>query len=80
VKRTYPPYIRDKAREMWAKRNLSKRDRNSLSVCNSDPAVMVLCHTWMRRLTTGTLDCPGLRHGPPGQLQGWIDRLRESWL
>jgi hypothetical protein len=29
----------------------SKRDRNKVQVCNSDPAVMILCHDWLNRLT-----------------------------
>ena len=28
-----------------------KRSRNSVSICNSDPAVMALAHLWIRRLT-----------------------------
>ncbi len=28
-----------------------KRDRNRVSICNSDPAVMVLATRWLRRLT-----------------------------
>src|SRR3954471_4659449 len=30
-----------------------KRHRNYVSVCNSDPAVVVLCNAWIRRLATG---------------------------
>jgi hypothetical protein len=30
----------------------SKRDRNRVSVCNSDPAIVRLCDRWLRRLTT----------------------------
>jgi hypothetical protein len=29
----------------------SKRDRNRVSVCNSDPAVTRLCDTWLRRVS-----------------------------
>jgi transcriptional regulator with XRE-family HTH domain len=110
-----------------------KRSRNAVSVCNSDPAVMVLCNRWIRRLSSAT---PGYRvqyhadqsfdelqrfwgdqlgveperigmqrksnsgqlssrtwrcvHGVlaiyvgdtllRARLQGWIDRLHESWL
>lgn len=215
VKRTYPPYIRDKAREMRTQRNLSideiaerlalprttvfywvrdlpidrsarprslaqlngnvamqekyrrlreaayavgraswddlssdpsfrdfvclyiaegyKRNRNVVAVGNSDPAIVVLCHRWICRLTTGKIayavqyhadqDLDELRrfwaaqlgirpeqvrmqrksnsnqlsgrtwrsvHGVlsvrvgdtvlRAKLQGWIDKLRESWL
>jgi hypothetical protein len=30
----------------------SKRDRNRVSVCNSDPAVVRLCDGWLRRLSS----------------------------
>jgi hypothetical protein len=110
-----------------------KRHRNYVSVCNSDPAVVVLCNTWLQRVATGKLeywvqyhadqDLDELRRFwgaqldiPPervrmqrksnsnqlagrtwrsvhgvltvrvcdtllrAKLQGWMDRLRESWL
>jgi hypothetical protein len=110
-----------------------KRSRNSVSVCNSDPAVVVLCDRWLRRLAvrmpaysvqyhadqdgdelqrfwgeqlgvaperislqrktnSGQLRGRTWRcvHGVltvhvcdtllRARLQGWIDRLRESWL
>jgi transcriptional regulator with XRE-family HTH domain len=31
-----------------------KRNRNTVSVCNSDPAVVVLCDRWVRRLSSAT--------------------------
>ncbi len=31
-----------------------KRNRNAVSVCNSDPAVVVLCDRWIRRLSSAT--------------------------
>jgi hypothetical protein len=31
-----------------------KRSRNTVSVCNSDPAVVILCNRWLRRLTSAT--------------------------
>jgi hypothetical protein len=33
-----------------------KRDRNSVSVCNSDPAVMRMCHKWLLRLAANPLE------------------------
>jgi hypothetical protein len=110
-----------------------KRHRNYVAVGNSDPAVVVLCNAWLRRLTTGTLDYGVQYHADQdldelkqfwgqqlgidservrtqrksnsnqltgrtwrsvhgvltvrtcdtllrARLQGWLDRLRESWL
>ena len=110
-----------------------KRNRNTVSVCNSDPAVVVLCHRWICRLSTrkpdywvqyhAAQDIDELKrfwgeqlgispdqvrlqrksnsnqlsgrtwrsvHGVltvrvcdtllRSRLQGWLDRLRESWL
>src|SRR3954470_12938234 len=31
-----------------------KRNRNTVSVCNSDPAVVVVCDRWLRRLSSAT--------------------------
>ena len=111
----------------------SKRDRNKVEVCNSDLAVIVVCHEWIGRLACrpptywiqyhADQDLDELRrywasglgiqpdeirflrksnsnrltgrtwrsvHGVltvcvndtllRAKLQGWIDRLRESWL
>ena len=33
----------------------SKRNRNTVSVCSSDPAMVVLCDRWIRRLSSATL-------------------------
>ena len=33
----------------------SKRDRNRVSVCNSDPAIVRLCDAWLRRLSSKRL-------------------------
>ncbi len=33
-----------------------KRHRNYVSVCNSDPTVVVLCNEWISRLASGKLD------------------------
>ena len=110
-----------------------KRNRNCVSVANSDPAVVKLCTRWLRRLSSGKpdygvqyhadqdldalrrfwgreLDVPPERvrmqrksnsnqlagrtwrsvHGVltvrvsdtllRARLDGWMDRLRESWL
>jgi hypothetical protein len=110
-----------------------KRNRNVVSVANSDPAVVKVCHRWLRRLSRGTLDYGVQYHAdqdleelrrfwgdqldiPPervrmqrksnsnqlagrtwrcvhgvltvrvndtllrAKLNGWMDRLRESWL
>jgi hypothetical protein len=35
----------------------TKRDRNTVAVANSDPAVISICVTWLRRLTDRRLDC-----------------------
>src|SRR4029079_13027141 len=51
-----------------------KRHRNYVSVCNSDPAVVVLCHAWMRRLSTGTLD-----YGVQYHADQDLDELRQFW-
>jgi hypothetical protein len=92
----------------------SKRHRNYVSVCNSDPAVVVLCNAWLRRLSARTLDYGVQYHADQdlderksnsnqlkgrtwrsvhgvltvrvcdtllrAKLNGWMDRLRESWL
>ena len=110
-----------------------KRSRNTVSVCNSDPAVVVLCDRWMRRLSSREPDYRVQHHADQdgdelqrfwgeqlsvaperialyrktnsrqlarrtwrcvhgvltvsvgdtllrARLQGWMDRLRESWL
>jgi hypothetical protein len=31
-----------------------KRNRHTVSVCNSDPAVVVVCNRWLRRLSSAT--------------------------
>jgi transcriptional regulator with XRE-family HTH domain len=51
-----------------------QRHRNYASVCNSDPTVVVLCHGWMGRLSTGTLD-----YGVQYHADQDLDELRRFW-
>ena len=51
-----------------------KRNRNVVSVGNSDPAVVVLCNTWLRRLSTGTLD-----YGVQYHADQDLEELRAFW-
>ena len=51
-----------------------KRSRNSVSVCNSDPAVIVLCDRWIRRLSTRTPDYRVQYHADQD-----FDELQRFW-
>ena len=56
-----------------------KRDRNSVSVCNSDPAVMRLCHRWLLRLAANPLDYRVQHHAdqsPSGLIRFWAAEHR----
>jgi hypothetical protein len=51
-----------------------KRDRNSVSICNSDPAVMQLATRWIRTLSSKALDASIQYHADQE-----LDDLRELW-
>ena len=51
-----------------------KRQRNYVSVCNSDPAVVVLCNTWISRLAAGKLD-----YGVQYHADQDLGELRRFW-
>ena len=51
-----------------------KRDRNCVSVCNSDPTVVVLCHAWICRLSTHTPDYSVQYHADQD-----LEELRGFW-
>jgi hypothetical protein len=52
----------------------SKRDRNSVGICNSDPAVMVLGHRWIAELSRNPLDYAVQYHADQD-----LDDLRRYW-
>jgi hypothetical protein len=52
----------------------SKRDRNVVAICNSDPAVLCVAVTWMERLTGATFDYRVQHHAD----QNLAD-LQEFW-
>ena len=55
-----------------------KRDRNSVAISNSDPAVLLLSVRWLRRLTRKSLSCSIQYHADqdPGKLCAfWTDTL-----
>ena len=52
----------------------SKRHRNEVQVCNSDPAVMKLCDTWLRRVT-----CKSLHYSIQYHADQDLDELRGFW-
>jgi hypothetical protein len=51
-----------------------KRNRNSVVICNSDPAVMVLSARWLRQLTDRPLDFSIAYHADQD-----LDDLRRFW-
>jgi transposase-like protein len=51
-----------------------KRNRNTVSVCNSDPAVVVLCNAWICRLSTKTADYWVQYHADQD-----LDELQRYW-
>jgi transcriptional regulator with XRE-family HTH domain len=51
-----------------------KRSRNTVSVCNSDPTVVVLCDQWIRRLSVREPDYSVQYHADQD-----LDELREFW-
>jgi transposase-like protein len=51
-----------------------KRNRNTVSVCNSDPAVVVLCNAWICRLSTKTADYTVQYHADQD-----LDELQRFW-
>ena len=51
-----------------------KRHRDYVSVCNSDPAVVVLCNAWFSRLATGKRD-----YGVQSHADQDLDELRRFW-
>lgn len=51
-----------------------KRDRNSVSLCNSDPAVVKLANRWMRRFACNPLDYAVQYHRDQSP-----DELRQFW-
>jgi predicted DNA-binding transcriptional regulator AlpA len=52
----------------------TKRDRNRVSVANSDPAVISVCVSWLRRLTTRQLYCSVQVHEDQD-----LDAVRRFW-
>jgi hypothetical protein len=52
----------------------SKRERNKVAVANSDPAVIAVCATWMRRLTDRRLYCSVQIHEDQD-----LDDVRAFW-
>jgi AcrR family transcriptional regulator len=52
----------------------SKRRRNEVQVCNSDPAVVKLCDGWLRRVT-----CKPLHHSIQYHADQDLDALRGFW-
>jgi len=51
-----------------------KRNRNTVSVCNSDPPVVVLCNAWICRLSSNTADYWVQYHADQD-----LDELRRFW-
>jgi len=51
-----------------------KRNRNTVSVCNSDPTVVVLCNAWICRLSSNTTDYWVQYHADQD-----LDELRRFW-
>jgi hypothetical protein len=51
-----------------------KRSRNTVAICNSDPAVMQIATRWLRRLTEKTLDFWIQYHADQD-----LNELREFW-
>jgi transcriptional regulator with XRE-family HTH domain len=51
-----------------------KRSRNTVSVCNSDPAVVVLCDRWIRRLSSATAAYRVQYHADQD-----LDELKRFW-
>jgi hypothetical protein len=51
-----------------------KRDRNKVSICNSDKAVMKVAARWIRRLTAKPLHCCLQYHADQN-----LDELRRYW-
>jgi excisionase family DNA binding protein len=51
-----------------------KRNRNSVSICNSDPALLQLSLAWIRRLTTKTVSFSIQYHADQD-----LDELRAFW-
>lgn len=59
----------------------SKRDRGTVSLCNSDPAVLVLATVWMRRLSARKLDFRLQYHrdqDPQELIAFWSSHLNED--
>lgn len=52
----------------------SKRQRNVVQICNSDPAVMKLAAHWLRQLTPKRLNCSIQYHADQD-----LDELRRFW-
>ena len=50
------------------------RNRNTVSVCNSDPAVVLLCNAWICRLSTKTAD-----YGVQYHADQDLDELQRFW-
>jgi hypothetical protein len=52
----------------------SKRCRNKVAVCNSDPAIIALCTSWIRRLSSNRL-----RYSIQYHADQDLDEIREFW-
>ena len=52
----------------------SKRCRNTVAVCNSDPRIVVLCGNWIRRFTRN-----GVRYSIQYHVDQDLDELRRFW-
>jgi AcrR family transcriptional regulator len=52
----------------------SKRCRNTVAVCNSDPRIVVLCGSWIRRFTRN-----GVRYSIQYHADQDLDELRRFW-
>lgn len=55
-----------------------KRSRQTVSICNSDPSVMVLSDRWIRRLT-GVLAISSHDTYFRTRLGAWIDLVKADW-
>jgi hypothetical protein len=52
----------------------SKRNRNEVEICNSDPKVLVVCDYWLRRLT-----CRPVSYSLQYHADQDVDQLRRFW-
>jgi hypothetical protein len=66
-----------------------KRNRNVVSVANSDPSVIAIADRWLRRLSRNKLTYYVQYHADQdlsaltcfrARLQAWVDLLRQRWL